>query len=300
MTVQEFYSDLKSSRIKKVIMDTDTFNEIDDQYAVAYALCHPDRIQVLSYNAAPYFNDNSTGPADGMEKSYKEIKKVLNLMKASVPVYRGSDRFISEDPAHRPVDSPAARNIIHTVLSSPDPIYILAIGAITNVVSAIMLEPAIINNMAVIWLGGHQLNHEDVREFNLMQDYYAGQYLINCKVPLLLAPAFYVTAELVIHYPDVQQLKGHNPICDYLFQITDQIYRLQGKEENWYRVIWDIAAVAPLALPDSVELQEIPAPLFTDSYQYSFDENRHPILYMNKLHRDLIIQDCWEKLCKRV
>ena len=36
ISVEEILSDIRSDRTKKVILDTDTFNEIDDQYALAY------------------------------------------------------------------------------------------------------------------------------------------------------------------------------------------------------------------------------------------------------------------------
>ena len=49
----------------------------------------------------------------------------------------------------------AADNIINTVMNSDERIYIVAIGAITNVASAIIKCPEIANKAVVIWLGGH-------------------------------------------------------------------------------------------------------------------------------------------------
>ena len=89
MTLQEILSDIKSDRRKKVILDTDTYNEIDDQYAVAYCYLS-DKIDLLSVNAAPFLNDRRTSYADGMEKSYQEAKKTLALVDPdyTTPVYR--------------------------------------------------------------------------------------------------------------------------------------------------------------------------------------------------------------------
>ena len=69
---------LPAGRIRAV-MDTDTFNEIDDQFAIAYAINAPERLRVKAFYAAPFFNERSSGPADGMERSYHEIKKLLKL-----------------------------------------------------------------------------------------------------------------------------------------------------------------------------------------------------------------------------
>ena len=156
---------LRDGRRKKVILDTDTFNEVDDQFALAYAMLSPDRIELLSVNAAPFLNNRSTSPADGMEKSYREIHRIMELtdakMAKTVPVYRGSERFMGPD--RQPVESPACDNIINTVLSSDGgdgPVFIVALGAITNVASAIAKCPEIAGKAVVIWLGGHALTSE--------------------------------------------------------------------------------------------------------------------------------------------
>ncbi len=51
-----------------MVLDTDTFNEIDDQFAVIYALHSKERLQVEAFYAAPFHNELSSGPKDGMEK----------------------------------------------------------------------------------------------------------------------------------------------------------------------------------------------------------------------------------------
>ena len=46
----------------KMVLDTDTYNEVDDQFALAYSLLSPEKLEVLAVYAAPYFNDRSSGP----------------------------------------------------------------------------------------------------------------------------------------------------------------------------------------------------------------------------------------------
>lgn len=60
-----------------VIIDTDTYNEIDDQFAVSYLLKSSDKLNTKAIYAAPFLNANSISPTDGMEKSYNEILKLL-------------------------------------------------------------------------------------------------------------------------------------------------------------------------------------------------------------------------------
>ena len=50
------------------------------------------------------------------------------------------------------------------------PLYVLAIGAITNVASAILKNPEIIDRIVIVWLGGNALHWPENKEFNLYQD----------------------------------------------------------------------------------------------------------------------------------
>ena len=92
-----------------VVLDTDTFNEVDDQFALSYLLAWRERLRVQALYAAPFYNENSTSPADGMEKSYQEILKLLEL--AGCPSYkkvtfRGSQNYL---PNEAPLSLPRQR-----------------------------------------------------------------------------------------------------------------------------------------------------------------------------------------------
>ncbi len=79
-----------------VVLDTDTYNEVDDQFAVTYALLSPEKIRLHALYAAPFFNDRSNGPADGMERSYQEILRLLEQlgMPGDGIAFRGSPRYL--------------------------------------------------------------------------------------------------------------------------------------------------------------------------------------------------------------
>ena len=139
----------------EAVLDSDTYNEIDDQFAVAYALRSPDRIRLEAIYAAPFHNERSSSAGDGMSKSYDEILRILQRLKITPRdfAYRGSERFM-EGPG-KPVESPAARDLIEKAQKPRNgPLYVLTIGAPTNVSSAILLEPKIKERIVVVWLGG--------------------------------------------------------------------------------------------------------------------------------------------------
>src|SRR5262245_66215728 len=85
----------------RMMLDTDTYNEIDDQFALVYALLSPERIACEAIYAAPFHNKRSSGPEDGMLRSYEEIGRVLERLGRAPGglVYRGSAAWLpSRDP----------------------------------------------------------------------------------------------------------------------------------------------------------------------------------------------------------
>ena len=82
MKNEQFMSNLKTpDRMVDVILDTDAYNEIDDQFAISYMLANSEKLNVRGICAAPFFNPRSVSQADGMEKSYQEIHHLLKLLK---------------------------------------------------------------------------------------------------------------------------------------------------------------------------------------------------------------------------
>ena len=46
----------------RAVLDTDTYNEINDQFALVQLVLSPERIGLEAIYAAPFHNDRSTGP----------------------------------------------------------------------------------------------------------------------------------------------------------------------------------------------------------------------------------------------
>ncbi|CAG7636577.1 Pyrimidine-specific ribonucleoside hydrolase RihB [Paenibacillus solanacearum] len=283
----------------RMVLDTDTFNEIDDQFAVAYALASPERLQVEALYAAPFLNALSSSPGDGMEKSYHEIVKICGLF-GRLPdgfVYKGSDQFMPD--AATPVQSEAVSDLIARARASSDedPLYVVAIGAITNVASAIRLEPRIIDKIVVVWLGGHALHWPNCQEFNLRQDVHASRTVLDSGVPLMLVPCSGVASHLITTLAETNQfLKDQGPIGNYL---CDTFEQCRKDHFAYSRVIWDLSAVAWLVAPASVPSSLVHSPVITSSdavYRWSFDPGRHFIRCATAVSRDRIFGDLYREI----
>ena len=294
MTLEKLLADMHSNKPLKVIIDTDAYNEIDDQYAVAYAMRSPERLDIQAICAAPFLNSRSTSAEDGMVQSYNEIFKIAKLAESnySFPIYEGSRQFLCSK--EEPVQSEAADKIAEIVTSSDEPVYIIALGAITNVASAIIKHPEIIKKTAVVWLGGQALHWNDSAEFNLGEDVLAAEVVFDSGITLLQIPCRGVCSEFITTIPELEYyLSGKNTLCDYLVNST----KAYAKDQfAWSKQIWDVTAIGIFTVPEAFSTDIIPRPRIASSMTYELDSSRLPYIYVKRIKRDPIYADMFRKL----
>lgn len=284
-----------------MVLDTDAYNEIDDQFAISYALHATEKLNVLALYAAPFFNNRSNGPADGMERSYQEILKLLRLSKLECPVYRGSDRYLPDEQT--PVASDAAKHLTELAMRySPEkPLYVVAIGAITNVASALLMKPEIADNIVVVWLGGNALEWHDNIEFNIRQDVASARVVFASGAPLVMLPCLGVVSAFTSTEPELTYwLKGKNDLCDYLVQHTVEAANEYAKGRVWSRVIWDVTTVGWL-LNDGRRFmldKLIPTPIPEYDHHYAQDPRRPLCRYVYHINRDALMGDLFAHISR--
>ena len=285
-----------------VVFDTDTYNEIDDQYALAYLIKNPKKLNVKAIYAAPFFNNKSAGPAEGMEQSYREIMNILSLMECDELknlVHKGSERFMPDE--NTPVLSDAASDLVQRAMeySEENPLYVIAIGAITNIASALLIKPEIKDRIVLIWLGGNAHHWKDNKEFNLYQDIAGARIVFGCGVPLVQLPCMGVVSAFTTGGPELEfWLRGKNKLCDYLVDATTAEAKRCNGGEFWTRPIWDVTAVAWLLENDYMLERFEPSPIPEYDDTYSFAKDRHLIKYVYHINRDALFGDLFTKLSK--
>jgi inosine-uridine nucleoside N-ribohydrolase len=289
-----------------VVIDTDTFNEVDDQFALAYLLKNKEKLSLKAIFAAPFFNEKANSAKDGMEKSYNEIMKVLELAgetKYKEKVFMGSDRFMSSETDF--IESDAVDKLISLAMtySSKNPLYIIGIAAATNIASAILKEPKIKDKIVVIWLGGSAYHCDEMEEFNLIEDVYAAKVLFDSKVALVQLPCWGVVESFSISREELQtHLIGKNQLTTYLAQNTINEIDSWDKNVLWSKVIWDVLAVAWLLNDECKFMKDkfVHSPIIKGKSGYLFDDNRHIIKYVYRIERDILMTDLINKLTKGI
>lgn len=286
-----------------VVIDTDAFNEVDDQFALAYLLQNRDRLRLQAIYAAPFLNEKADTPKEGMEKSYQEILKLLDL--ADIPelkksVLKGAEYFLEDELTL--AASEAAEDLICRAMahSEEDPLYVIGIAAATDIASAILYEPRIRDRMVVVWLGGSAFHCGEMEEFNLAEDVAAARVLFDSGVPLVQLPCWGVVENFSISRPELETyFLGKTPLVDYLAGYAIAAMEEWAPGTAWAKVLWDVTAVAWL-LNDGQRFMNdriVSCPEIAGASGYIFSEGRHSMRYIYRVERDALMTDMIRKLC---
>lgn len=295
--IYERISKLNKKKITKkvnVILDTDIYNECDDQFAVAYLLKSQDKFNIEAITVAPYHHDNNISIEEGIDKSYDEIIKICNWLHFDWTnrLFKGSTDYLENDYN----EENGAVNKIIEIVNKNAKTYVLAIGTITNVALAIKKEPKIINKIEVIWLGGHSFLSKDNKEFNFKQDVQAVRNVFESKVKLTIIPCKNVASNLRTSIYELEHfLKGKSELCDYLCQrfYNDGVHGIQER-----RVIWDISVIAYMINKEWFDTEEVSCPNINNDTSYELTTKNHKITIVNYLNVDKIYKDLFKKLGK--
>jgi purine nucleosidase len=290
----------------RVILDTDTNNELDDQHALAYLLFNQSIFDIESITI------NTTSSGGNIEKQYEEARRVLQLCNAdTIPVYKGADQSFTQivskiDSAT--YDGKEAVDAIIKAANQPgaEELVVIAVGKLTNIALAMKKDSTIASKIRLVWLGS---NFPEPGEHNQMNDTVAMNYLLNTNIPFEMVTvrygkpdgtsAVYITqAEVNAKMPGlgphidkpVTGRHGGEFSCfgDYsvnLFQHIDY----HGDPPS--RALFDMAAVAIVKNPAWATVRVHPAPLYVNDQWLERLGNTRTIKIWENFKRDEIITD---------
>lgn len=276
-----------------VILDTDTYNECDDQFALAYMLKSQDIFNIEAITVAPYSHKNRNETIiSSLEKSYNEIIKICKWLNFDTTnkIFKGAKDYICNGNKE---DNDAVNKIIEVALKN-NKTYILGIGAITNIALAIQKEPKIISRIEVIWLGGHSLLQDNNLEFNFRQDVRVVKVVFESKVKLTIIPCKNVASNLMTSIYELNHyLKDKSELCNYLI---DRFYNdgYHGIQER--RVIWDISVIAYMINKNWFITKDISCPNIKDDTSYETTINNHKITMVDYIDVNKVYNDLFKKL----
>ncbi|WP_375582221.1 nucleoside hydrolase [Cyclobacterium xiamenense] len=257
---------------QKVWLDADTGNEMDDLYAIARVL-KDDGIQLIGLSSAHFNNPDllvfdkwnayDTKGLVTVEDSQRLNEALLALAgKADLPHPIGADRQVGRAWGGREArDSPAAQAIIRAVqaLTTEETLDILTLGALTNVASALILDPSILPRIRVYSLGARYFIEQKAwskNEFNIRNDLNAFDYLMDLEaLDFTLMP---VEEALPLKFDRDETYANLNDAVPLEKMLADR-WREQNPQDKT-RVMWDLALVQAYLRPDLAEVISVNAP----------------------------------------
>ena len=290
--IYEYISNYKQKKLN-VILDTDTYNECDDQFALAYMLNSQDIFNIEAITIAPYSHKKyNVSVKEGQKNSYNEVLKICKWLDFDTTnkVFKGAEDYICNGYNE---NNDAVDKIIEIALRNYKT-YVMAIGAITNVALAIKKAPEIVEKIEVIWLGGHSLLQDNNLEFNFRQDVNAVRIVFDSNVKLTIIPCKNVASNLrTTIYELNYYLKDKSELCNYLI---DRFYNdgYHGIQER--RTIWDISVIAYMINKSWFTSKEISCPNIKDDTSYELTNDRHIITMINHIDVNKVYSDLFKKL----
>jgi inosine-uridine nucleoside N-ribohydrolase len=274
----------------RAVIDSDVANEIDDPFAIAHALLSPDKIRVAGIGIAPFRREGLT-PGDSLRLSRGLAEEALACLPGEAPpLWMGSERFL-EHPEDV-VESEAAHRILEASRGDGT-LHILAIGAATNVASALRMDPTLAQRAVLWWLGGHGPDFS-AWEYNLQGDAHAARILLDSGIPLVVFPAWGVTSHLLVSLAALERdIEGANPLGAFLTRILREHVPNHFAYE---KELWDVAV--PAFAIDSAWFTSTlePTPGVSERLEWTVRKGAPPYRRITGLNRNQVMGDLFRKV----
>jgi purine nucleosidase len=284
---------------RRVIINTDAKNEADDQFAIVHALLSPS-LQVKGLIAAHFGTSRSDR---SMEESREEIDLLLDLMglEQQVTVANGAPSGIPDESTPR--DSAGAQLIIaESKLASPEaPLFVAFLGPLTDMASAILLDPSLVDrDVVVIWIGGVGYGGVETYpgvEFNLRNDIAAANVVYDSGITVWQVPSN-VYSQVSVSYTELEEkIGGTSKLADYLINQTVEWNRTYWPEPIESRSLGDSPAISLMLYPRGGNFRMTPAPRFGQEGHY-LPGSGHPIRVVESVDVRFLLEDMFAKIRK--
>lgn len=281
----------------RVITNTDAKNEADDQFAIVQTLLSPkfDNVGLI----AAHFGVNRV--PDSMERSFADLNTIFDKMGFAKDglLYHGAPHPLPDK--NTPVDSEGAQLIIREAMKDdPRPLFITFMGPLTDMASALLLEPRIANRVTVVWIGGGRYPEGGV-EFNLGNDIHAANVVFSSQAQVWQVPKNVYEmmavslAELEYKVRPCGEIGAY--LCDQLNEHAHEpIPRTSAFRTGETWVLGDNPSVGLLLYEHRFEFDWVPAPLITRDMSYVHTGLNRPIRVYRRVDSRLILEDMFAKL----
>jgi purine nucleosidase len=281
---------------RRVIVDTDAKNEADDQFAIVHALLTP-TFDVRGIIPAHFGTGRTTR---SLAESREEVDHLLGLMglKGQVSVADGAPHAIPDGGT--PVDSAGARLIIEEARKDEGRLYVAFLGPLTDMASALLLDPSIAErDVVVVWVGGPPYGETLAAyepEFNLRNDVRAANVVFGSGLPIWQIPmSTYVM--MGVGYAELdEKVAPCGPLGDYLVRQVKDWNAAHHAGPIEHRSLGDTPAIGLVMSPDSAVWRAQGPVRFTPDCRYESADAGSPIRVAEAVDSRYFLEDFFCKL----
>lgn len=257
----------------KVILDTDIGTDIDDAWAVGFALGHPG-FELLGVTVTD---------GDTAARAKVACKLLHAASRADVPVFCGRSTKVpperldlqfawAEDfRAKQPFAKPAAQFLVEEIKKRPGEVTLIAVGPLQNVADALRREPQLARYVKRVVLmsgcirGTAGKPAQLIPEWNVVQSTADAQLVYSAGLPLTIVPLD-STTHVQLADRERERLKQHrSPLTVSL----EALYRLWIESPQQRMTLHDQLAVAEAAMTGAFFGKVEELPLFVDDEGYT-------------------------------
>ena len=236
--------------------------------------------------------------ATSMQDSHDETMLLLRLMglEDEVRVEAGAAQAMPDEST--PVDSPGAQLIIEEAMKDDDrPLHIAFYGPVTDIASALLLEPKIENRgIRVIWIGGG-VWPSGGREYNLSNDIHAANVVMKSNLEVWQIPRSTYRTMGVTYAELIEKVYPQGEIGKYLIeQLLEHNARTRPHME--YRSLGDSPCIGIILDPECGRFSWRPAPTFDQQMHYIHSGQYRPIRVYENVNTRFIHEDLFAKLAQ--
>ena len=272
----------------RVVIDSDAKNEIDDQWAIALAILSPERLQIEGFVGANF--DNQRGGPEGVARSVREIETVLEVagMAGRWPVLHGSHPMRYQ---FEPSRSEGVAFIIERALagSPEDPLWVVGLGAATDMASALLVEPRIVDRVIAFW---HLRTRwpEKCYNFNVFGDVRAARLLFHSPLSFVLFDTgTYLRCPME---ESERRVKPYGELGRYLHEYRHHDPAFSDPQKGFF----DLGDIAALVDPNLACWEETPCPAVNWDLRYHFHGTLGTILRCYHVDRDRTFALLYDRL----
>lgn len=300
----------------RVIIDNDFAGDPDDLYQLAHHLLSPGvdiRLIVASHLRPDDPFDSSRRSAENAEAIVRDVFGRMGLVSTEV-IGRGSEAAL--DDRATPRASAATDAIIAEAMrdDTTAPLFYVAGGGLTDLASALLIEPAIAERMTLVWIGGEE--HPGLAvpppnamavEYNLLIDVIAGQVVFaDTTIPIWQVPRDVYRQCLVSDAELRRRVATAGPLGRYLYDeiasVVAMVGPLLGGASETY-ALGDSPLVLLTALqslfepdPSSSGFVQRPTPGLDDTGSYVPVDDGRPMRVYTHVDTRLMFEDMYLKL----